>query len=206
MSASRPKAGAAAIPLQKASVAALNVRLAAVEATHGEILLGLQHSVSNQSTAITLLQADMHKLVQLNEQQILLAERAAQSSQAIERAHVAIKESRVDLVKAIETMDTNWTRWRDAHEAANAVTAEWASSAKGGIKVLASLGVVLWALLGWLALDWRGDLKNADSVELEARQKADAAAEIRLQAVSDQVQEIRIKRDLEVQTARSPAP
>lgn len=171
-----------------------NVRLMAVEKTHGEILLGLQHSMSNNSQAITNLQQDMHRLVNLSEQQILLAERAAETSKAIDRAFGTIKDVRSDIVSLVKVTEENWQKWREKHEADNQETADWALGARGAVKALGIVGLVLWGLLGTIAWDWRDMLQQDLQALRRDVERYEADSGVRMGAISDQVQELRIAR------------
>jgi hypothetical protein len=170
----------------------LHARLSAVERTAGDSLVEIRHNQTSQSQLIQQLQQDMHKLVSLSETQILLQERQQEYSKAVERSFAAIKENRTEILRIIESNDQRWAAWRDNHERENLDTASFATSARGGLRVLAVLGVTLWALLGWLALDWRNDLQLAIGREEQAREKFDNAADLRLDANSSAIQENRI--------------
>lgn len=170
----------------------LHNRLSAVERTAGDSLQEIRHNQSSQSALIQQLQQDMHKLVSLSETQILLQERQQEYSKAVERSFAAIKENRSEILRIIESNDARWSTWRDNHERENVDTAKFATSARGGLKVLGVLGVTLWALLGWLALDWRNDLQQAIDREESARTKFDTDADLRLDANTSAIQENRI--------------
>lgn len=184
----------------------LNVRLQAVEKVAGESLLEIQHRQGAQAEAIQGLRQDMHRLVELNERQLVLQQQQAESSKALDRAFSGLKELRSDTNELVRGMDQAWARWREKHENENADTTRFATSARGGLRVLGLLGVVLWGVLGGVALDWRADLLDRQAEEKRIRADADAAMAVRIDAVSGQLQEIRIKNELESNPPRSATP
>lgn len=188
------------------SPAEVNLRLQGLEKTMGESLLSLQQSSIRQNDSITQLQAEMHKLVELNERQIVLQQQSQESSRAIERAFSTIQSTRTDLALALDKMDGRWAEWRTRHELENADTARFASSARGGLRVLGLLGVVLWGVLGTIAWDWRGRLEEKATEDRAASKERDSMQDVRLQALTEQIQEIRLSRERERLSNQEPHP
>jgi hypothetical protein len=171
----------------------MNVRLQAVEKATGEHLLEIQHRQRSQGEAIAELRSDMHRLVELNERQLILQQQQAESSKALDRAFTALKDLRSDTNDMIRQMASDWTKWRDAHEAENRNTSSFATQARGGLRVLGVLGVVLWGLLGGIAWDWRDTLKSDQDSMKSDFAEFKRATNLRFEAQSSAIQENRLR-------------
>lgn len=148
-----------------ASLSELNDRLMNVEVNVSEHLLELKHVVQSHGTAISGVQSDMHRLVQITEQMVKLQHEQASQSSAINRAFTEIAKNRDELASdlAMDRQDFKaglrealgeFREWRKGHESDNKMVADIVLQHRAGIRVTwAVFGIVGLLSGGWMAVE-----------------------------------------------------
>ena len=184
----------------------VDVRLQQVERTVSEQFLELRHGQRTHGEAIQAIQADMHKLVRIAEQQIELAQKSAENSRGLERAFTEMGEHRAELLAALREAAKDFKEWKQDHEKDNKAVADLAAKTATGyrtaVQVLAAVfGVVAMLSAGWLTVQFdrvnervvSGDQANAAAILNHVQQDRDDTRrlETRLDQLQYQRQEVK---------------
>lgn len=195
-----------------ANLTELNDRLMNVEINVSEHLLELKHVVQSHGTAISGVQSDMHRLVQITEQMVKLQHEQATQSSAINRAFNEISKNRDELAAdlAMDRQDfkaalrdalEEFREWRKAHETDNKMVADIVLQHRAGIRVTwAVFGLVGLLSGGWMAVEKQRMEERVAYVDqrldagMRAHQSSAAASDRRIENRLDRLERERDER------------
>lgn len=200
-------------PIEKATIEQVLARFLQRDEEHHAAWQAVTSTQNDHRRLLEAMQVDIQRMTRvlekqdgINERQIKLAETTQTHGDTFGRAFSDMKDMRAEFTAAIREFSGVFHDWRKAHEGENDVVSKTVTGYGGALKLgTVVLGTIL-LLVGAVATTWRTQLM-ADMDRLESGfERRKIAIDLRLDTLSQQVQEVRLSRERDIENKNTQAP